>query len=875
MTRIRDQQLLTFAATTVWAADAALRPLIISILGRHYRGERLTRDELDEIKQATPRRQPRQAADGGGVAVIPLWGPLVPKAGMMVDVSTEGTGLDSWRQMLQSAVDDPNVGTILLQVNSPGGSVAGVTETAAAIRAARAKKRVVAVADEYAASAGYALASQADTLLVTPSGQVGAIHCYLIHEDISEMLAANGIRPTLIAEPDNGENELTEFLALTDDQRAHLQQTVRHFYDTFVQDVAKGRGVSASTVEATFGRGRVMTAPAALAAGMVDGIATFDDTLERLVAGKALPGARQAATLTELVASAAEATRPLLQPGNASVTPTEGGAGGLASLVAYSFTSPTLPAAGPTAVPPQAPEADSTTERSTTMEPVSIDGRPPTLEELAAQKDRNNERLTALNDQAAGRMFSAEEEAEFAELTEQVETIDKTIAQLKQRQATLTKLAKSSAALPGDGGVPISLDGGGITIITEGVRGLPDNLWDLQAYRRFAGSHDQLGQKMADGAKAINEKLVYATQNPDRARHLVEKLLTAEANSDEQDGASREGFATRFLVTSAPDYEKQFATWLRTGRDTDRPRMAVSIGGLGNETPVPVTIDPTVLLDSDGAISAIRRLARNVTITGNIWRGIASEGVTIEYEGELAEVDPQTPTFRAPEAHVEKAQAEVQFSIEVDQDWPSFREELARMFRDAKNVKEAHAFLFGTGHGTNQPEGLIYALDVDDTSVVPTATANTLAIGDVRGLVAEIPPRFEESAAWLASRAFYAQANALSRAESNFDIWVPFSQGFAAPQDGSLRYQLLGYPTASASEMSSAFTTGGENVAVLGDFQRGFIIVDRVGLNVELDPLVRNSSGKLFGARALYFYFRNTSKLLSANAFRMLQIKAT
>lgn len=866
-----------FAASTVWATDQGTRQVIADVLARHRLGIRLERGDIEALQRGG-RDRPKPSR--GAVAVVPLWGVLVPHAGMMVDVSTAGNGLDAWSAMFDEAVADPSVETVLIHVNSPGGSAVGVTEAAKKVRDARASKRIVAIADGLAASAAFAIATQADTLIVTPSGQVGAVHCYAIHEDISAALEREGITLTLVAAPDGGSAEAPSFLALSDENRAHMQETIDEYYGRFVDDVAKGRGVSAATVEANFGRGRVLTSTKALAAGMVDGIATFEDTLQRLLAGKQIAGgARQLDDKPELVA----AVNPVATGGGASATVVvnvgaAGGTGG-SSATAVTETSTTTsfdqPPAESQTTPPTAdpaPAEPANHERGNTMEgTVTLDGRPPTLEELAAQQTRVSDRLAELNDHAAGRMFTGEEEVEFTDLNEKHDELEQTITQLKARNVRMSTIAKKRGGLSGDGASASEHTTEGITVLGDGRRGLPDDLFDLHAYRRFAASHEQLSTKLRDGALFINEKTPYASSKPERARDLVQRLISGEKDSD-----SRDSFTQRFFATANPEYEHQFSTWLRTGRETDRPKMAVSIGGLGNETPIPVTIDPTVILDSDGATSAIRRLARNITITGNVWRGIASQGVTITYEGELTPVDPQDPVFRSPEATVVKAQASVQFSIEVDQDWGSFRTELARMFADAKNVKEADAFLHGTGPGTNQPEGLVYALDVDDSSVVRSATANTLALADARSLVAALPPRFEENATWLASKAFYAQVNSLSRAESNFDIWVPFSQGFGAPMEGgSLRYQMLGYPTASGSEMSTLFTTGGENVAVLGDFGRGFAIIDRVGLNVELDPLVRDSNGKLIGARELYFYFRNTSKLLSPNAFRMLQIKST
>lgn len=500
------------------------------------------------------------------------------------------------------------------------------------------------------------------------------------------------------------------------------------------------------------------------------------------------------------------------------------------------------------------------------MEPVSIEGRPPTLEELAAQQDIINSRREELNTEYAGKKFPDEVQAEFDLLGNQWDEVEATIENVKQRSASLARQAKDpSRQVAGNG------NGNGIqrdVLHTNTGRNLPDNVFDLSAYRGFASSIEEMAELWGEGAKRVNEKAPYETAKQDEVRSFVERLLGRDPSAD-----PRESFAHRILVTANPAYDRAFGKLVMgrqlTSQEDQIIRAAVSNTGLGSETPVPVTIDPTVIMTSDGATNPLRAISRTVTITGNKWQGISSDGVDISYAAELAELTSQTPSFDAPVAEVVKAQAEVQFSIEVDQDWGSFRTELARMFQDAKDMKEADKFLHG--NGTNEPEGLIWALDDDGSSVVTTESGGTLALSDLDLVTNAIPPRFDTAARWLATKAFYSNIRALAGAEGRIDVWVPLAQGFVT-QSGLTGYELLGYPVSVTSEMSTAFDTGREDVAVLGDFGRGFVIVDRVGLNVEVDPLVRNASGKLIGARAVYVYYRNTSKLLAANAFRLLQI---
>jgi len=262
-------------------------------------------------------------------------------------------------------------------------------------------------------------------------------------------------------------------------------------------------------------------------------------------------------------------------------------------------------------------------------------------------------------------------------------------------------------------------------------------------------------------------------------------------------------------------------------------------------------------------VNPLRQIARNVTITGNKWQGISSEGVDVTYEAELNQVADQTPQFDAPTAEVAKAHAYVEFSIEVDQDWGELRSNLRTFFQDAKDMKEANKFLFGTG--TNEPEGLLYAL-ASSGSIVETATINTFDVADVYSVKGALPPRFRSSASWLANDMIYSLIRQFDEAGGSA-LWAQLGADRPAV--------LLGRSVYEASEMSDESTNGGEDIMVYGDFSRGFIIIDRVGMNVELIPHVLGANHRPIGARALYAYFRNTSALLTENAFRVLRVNAT
>lgn len=228
----------------------------------------------------------------GASAVIPLRGVITP-AGSLLSLLFGGGlgGLQGFRASLREALASDEVSTIVLDVDSPGGLVDLVTETAAEVRAAREQKPIIAVANTLIASAAYWLAAQADEVVVTPSGDVGSIGVYMVHEDWSAANAAIGVEPTYIA-AGRYKTEGNPDEPLSDEARAAMQASVDDLFDLFVEDVAAGRGTTPDAVRNGYGEGRVLRARAAVAAGLADSVASFEETFQRVA--RARQGARRA-----------------------------------------------------------------------------------------------------------------------------------------------------------------------------------------------------------------------------------------------------------------------------------------------------------------------------------------------------------------------------------------------------------------------------------------------------------------------------------------------------------------------------------------------------------------------------------------------------
>ena len=246
--------------------------------------------------------RPAAARGGGGrggsaarTAVIPIIGYIEPRVGLLSMLGL-GVSCPEIAGALREALADPGVDRIVLEIDSQGGSVFGVDELATEIRAARATKPVIGVANSVAGSAAYWIGSACSELYVTPGGQVGSIGIVIQHEDVSKALEAEGVRITLIT-AGLYKAEGNSFGPLGSVARAQLQSEVDGYGADFTQAVARGRNVPVESVRRDMGRGRMMRADAALAANMIDGIATFDAVLRGRAApssalrGRAGPGA--------------------------------------------------------------------------------------------------------------------------------------------------------------------------------------------------------------------------------------------------------------------------------------------------------------------------------------------------------------------------------------------------------------------------------------------------------------------------------------------------------------------------------------------------------------------------------------------------------
>lgn len=212
-----------------------------------------------------------------GVGVVPLHGVLLGRPGPW-DWLFGASSVMGFMAELRAAANDRAVDSIILDVDSPGGSVDMVPEAADLVRTVGRLKPVVAVASTTMASAAYWIASQAGQVVASPSAIVGSIGVYTVHVDLSKALQEDGVAVTYI-KAGRYKVEGNPHEPLGDTARSHIQEVIDDAYRQFVDDVARGRQTTTSAVRTGYGEGRALPAGMARQAKLVDRVAPFDTVL--------------------------------------------------------------------------------------------------------------------------------------------------------------------------------------------------------------------------------------------------------------------------------------------------------------------------------------------------------------------------------------------------------------------------------------------------------------------------------------------------------------------------------------------------------------------------------------------------------------------
>lgn len=269
---------------TPWAIMPDVLAQITDTIQMRFDGGRYTDEELVERIAGMQARYDAARGDygnqAGAVAVVPIMGVLTQRADMFSELSGAASAEKIGKQ-LRALAADSSVGAIVLNIDSPGGSVYGIQELGAIIKEVSAQKKTVAVANSLAASAAYWLATSAGEFVITPGGEAGSIGVLTAHVDASKYEEMLGVKTTLIS-AGKYKVEGNPYEPLTQEARDFTQKRVNEYYDMFVKAVAKNRGVAPDAVRTGFGQGRVLGAKEAVAENMADNVETIDAVIARL-----------------------------------------------------------------------------------------------------------------------------------------------------------------------------------------------------------------------------------------------------------------------------------------------------------------------------------------------------------------------------------------------------------------------------------------------------------------------------------------------------------------------------------------------------------------------------------------------------------------
>jgi len=214
---------------------------------------------------------------GGGIAILPVVGPLVARG----DWLSEMLGAATYHDLALAIADafaDPGAQGVMIEVDSPGGEVGGLFDLVEDILRLKAEagKPLWAVASEAALSAAYAIASTADRLFVTQTGEIGSVGVVAVHVDESAADAMAGLKWTLVHagahKVDGNPHEAPSASAL-----AAIQADVDALHGEFVQLVARNRGMTPEAVRAT--EASVYRGTRGVAAGFADDVGTLRQAL--------------------------------------------------------------------------------------------------------------------------------------------------------------------------------------------------------------------------------------------------------------------------------------------------------------------------------------------------------------------------------------------------------------------------------------------------------------------------------------------------------------------------------------------------------------------------------------------------------------------
>lgn len=329
-------------------------------------------------------------------------------------------------------------------------------------------------------------------------------------------------------------------------------------------------------------------------------------------------------------------------------------------------------------------------------------------------------------------------------------------------------------------------------------------------------------------------------------------------------------------VTATDEYRSAFAEYMRSGHSSPvleasrELQASLSVGSSGGYL-VPVTIDPTLVTTGATSLNPFRRRATVRQIVGSSQKFPTVDDVAASFSAELTDPDDDGTDAGGPTITAHRAQALLQATPEIEEDFGMTPDVAALLFAEAKDRLEQTKFTLGAGDGSNEPYGLITRIAATSGSRVATATGDTLVWADIYSALGALPQKFRRSGAdtprsttgWMLNILMINLLRRLAGTDPQF-------AGAISDPTADRPSQMLGYWLDENSDIDGTLTADADNdVAIFGDFSR-FIIADRLGATVEYIPHYV-PSGSSAPRRAWWMRWRVGSNVRDTNAFRLIR----
>jgi signal peptide peptidase SppA len=293
-----------------WLGHWAMREQEFQLLADKMRGFNLSvhLDSQAARDAAKPNQEAMQGSytrDAEGVATIEIRGRMQKQPAGSMGQAAATVGL---RRAVRAACADDEVGSILLILDSPGGTIAGTAELAADVGAAAKVKPVFGLAEDMCCSACYWVGAQCSELLTQSSAMVGSIGTYGVVYDQSAAAAQEGVKVHVIRAGDM-KGVGTPGTEVTTQQLLELQNEINSLNDVFLSGIASGREMPLDKVK-ELATGQVWIGQQAVDAGLADGVASIDQAMQkaRAASAKTLALKRSSKSLRKEVGNMAAAT---------------------------------------------------------------------------------------------------------------------------------------------------------------------------------------------------------------------------------------------------------------------------------------------------------------------------------------------------------------------------------------------------------------------------------------------------------------------------------------------------------------------------------------------------------------------------------------